>query len=520
MDKAVAYARYSTDMQREESIEAQLQYIYEYAEKKGISIIKNYIDRAVSGKSAEGRTAFLDLIKDSAHGEFNTVLVHKSNRFARNREESAIYKHKLRKNGVKVIAVAQDYGEGPHTVIIEALMEGLDEYYSLELANETMKGLIANANKCKHNGGRVLYGYKVNSERNYEIEEHEAEVVKNIFESFVKGESYAQILDMLSAKGITNRNRAPFSKSTIYEMLRNERYKGVYVFNKTPRRNDKGKRNNRVKKTDEEIIRIDGGMPAIVSPGVWQKAQDILDKRKYERPVTRRNNNYILTGFIECAKCGGAYVGYATKSNYYVCSRKKNRRDCDNINVSQAKVESFVITKIQEWLRNVSIDKLVEDLNERYAVCNVEIQEEKAHIKNEIAAINKKISNLLDVLSEIGAGANSVKERLSELSIAKDRLEYRLSNIKSTMPVLDKNAVKNVIINLDPAEKGRDKLRDTLRLLRMKVVVHPTGHYELTHTPKEMGMGEYNAGVGDGTPEIYSLITEVITETKTKNLPV
>ena len=111
MIPAVDYARYSSDMQREESIEAQLRYIHEYAEKKGIKIIKEYIDRGLSGKYADDRIAFLQMIKDARMGNFQYVLIHKSNRFARNREESALYKHKLKKQGVKVVFVAQDFGE-------------------------------------------------------------------------------------------------------------------------------------------------------------------------------------------------------------------------------------------------------------------------------------------------------------------------------------------------------------------------------------------------------------------------
>ncbi len=131
--KAVIYARYSSDNQREESIEGQLRECMEYAKFNGIDVINSYIDRAFSAKT-DHRPEFQRMIKDSYKGLFDVVLVWKLDRFARNRYDSAHYKAILKRNGVKVLSAKETISEGSEGVLLEAMLEGYAEYYSLELA--------------------------------------------------------------------------------------------------------------------------------------------------------------------------------------------------------------------------------------------------------------------------------------------------------------------------------------------------------------------------------------------------
>ena len=150
--KAVIYARYSSDNQREESIEGQLRECKEYAEKNGIMILRSYIDRALSAKT-DNRPEFQNMVQDSAKGLFDTVLVWKLDRFARNSYDSAHYKSLLRKNGVKVISATETISEGAEGILLESMLEGMAEYYSVELAEKTLRGMKENALACKSNGG-------------------------------------------------------------------------------------------------------------------------------------------------------------------------------------------------------------------------------------------------------------------------------------------------------------------------------------------------------------------------------
>lgn len=132
---AVIYARYSSDSQREESIEGQIRECREYAERNNMTIVGTYIDRALSAKTAD-RPEFQRMIKDSAKELFEIVLVWKLDRFSRDRYDSAHYKHILKKNGVKVVSVKENISDGPEGIILESMLEGYAEYYSAELSQK------------------------------------------------------------------------------------------------------------------------------------------------------------------------------------------------------------------------------------------------------------------------------------------------------------------------------------------------------------------------------------------------
>ena len=147
---AVIYARYSSDNQREESIEGQLRECKAFAEKNDIQIVGTYIDRAFSART-DNRPDFQKMIKDSASKKFELIIVWKLDRFARDRYDSAHYKAALRKNGVKVISATEKISEGSEGILMEAVLEGMAEYYSAELSEKVVRGLTENAYKCKFN---------------------------------------------------------------------------------------------------------------------------------------------------------------------------------------------------------------------------------------------------------------------------------------------------------------------------------------------------------------------------------
>ena len=149
---AVIYARFSSYNQREESIEAQERACREYASRKGLQVIGVYADRAKSGTSAE-REEFQQMIKDSGEKKFRYLIVHKLDRFSRDKYDSVIYKRKLRANGVKIISAVENLDDSPESIMLESVIEGMAQYYSKNLAREVMKGLRESAYDCKHLGG-------------------------------------------------------------------------------------------------------------------------------------------------------------------------------------------------------------------------------------------------------------------------------------------------------------------------------------------------------------------------------
>ena len=138
------------------------------------------MDEAKSA-TTDKRPAFQQMIEESNEGKFDIVLVHKLDRFARNRYDSAIYKTKLKKNKVKVYSVLENIDDSPESVMLEALLEGMSEYYSKNLAREVMKGMTENALQCKHTGGKPPIGYDLDENKKLIINEQEAKAVKLIF---------------------------------------------------------------------------------------------------------------------------------------------------------------------------------------------------------------------------------------------------------------------------------------------------------------------------------------------------
>ena len=156
--KAVIYARYSSDSQREESIEGQIRECTAFAEKNGITVLRHYIDRAFSAKT-DNRPEFQNMIKDSGKKLFDTVIVWKLDRFARNRYDSARHKATLKKNGVKVVSATEAIADGSVGIMMETILEGMAEYYSVDLSEKVVRGMTDNALKCMFNGGTLPIGY-------------------------------------------------------------------------------------------------------------------------------------------------------------------------------------------------------------------------------------------------------------------------------------------------------------------------------------------------------------------------
>ena len=198
---AVIYARYSSDNQREESIEGQLRECGEYAERNGITVVGSYIDRALSAKTAD-RPEFQRMIKDSAKALFEIVLVWKLDRFSRDRYDSAHYKHILKKNGVKVVSAKEHISDGPEGIILESMLEGMAEYYSAELAQKINRDLTENALKGKNNGGGIPLGYQLTDDQHLRIDPLTAPIVREIYQRYAEGETVRSIITSLNERHI------------------------------------------------------------------------------------------------------------------------------------------------------------------------------------------------------------------------------------------------------------------------------------------------------------------------------
>ena len=438
MKKAVIYARYSSDVQKETSITDQLRDCHEYAVKNGYEIVHEYCDEAVSGKSDE-REQFQQMLTDSAKEIFETVIVWKLDRFARNRNESAINKVKLKKNGVNVISAMEHIPEGPEGIILESLLEGMAEYYVYDLVEKTSRGRRGIALQAKHTGGRPLLGYKVNPDKTYAVDEYNADTVRQIFRMYAEGHSFSEIIDAMNAQGRKTAAGKPFGKNSIHELLRNERYIGTYTYNKIPSKN--GKRNSHGSKVDDKVIRIPHGMPAIIDMGDWQRVQSRMDKNKKAPAAHKAKISYLLSGKLFCGECGGAMVGQSsgshTKYGYYECSTKKRVRTCKKQNVKKELIENAVVDYTVKYVLSDEVCDTLATLAHEEAVKDSSNQELVAAVTKKQKKNQTEIDNILKAI-KLGIITDSTKEELDKLEAEKralseqrDQLEFFQSSVRS-----------------------------------------------------------------------------------------
>lgn len=435
--RAVAYARFSSENQRDESIDAQIRAIQEYAEKSDIEVVKIFTDRAKSATSAN-RPEFQNMIKfcEADNTGISMVIVHKLDRFSRDKYDSAMYKQKLKVKGIRVVSVLENLNDSPESVILESVIEGMAQYYSANLAREVAKGQKENALKAKHNGGDAPLGYDVVHDKTYIINEEEAQAVKIIFDRYVKGYSYSNIIDELNDLGYKTKRGNKFGKNSLHGILSNEKYTGVYVFNKTQRKGVDGKRNGHKQKSEDEIIKVEGGMPQIIDKEIFNQVQEMMKKRKKAPGSNKATTTYLLTGIIKCGECGHAMQGNKRKDSYgndyisYRCGCRKQKRDCKNKEIKRDYLESFILEELEKNILNDSaIPVLSKALNEKVRQSNDNNSELIKSLEIKLEKVNKEINNILNAIMN-GIVNNMLKDKLDELEQVKINLDLKISELK------------------------------------------------------------------------------------------
>lgn len=472
------YARYSSDNQRQESIDAQIRAIKEFCTKNKYDIVKIYIDEAQSA-TTDQRDQFLQMVNDSSDKFFDAVVVHKLDRFARNRYDSAFYKHELKKHGVKVFSVLEQLDDSPESVILESVLEGLAEYYSMNLAREVRKGLKENALKGLHNGGTPPLGYDVKQDRTYSINEKEAQAVRMIFDMYADGYGYMMICNKLNNEGYKTKLGRSFAKNSISEILRNEKYLGRYVFNKRLSK----KSGNRKFKSDDEIVRIDNALPSIVSQELWDKVHSKMNTQL--KPRMNATRNYLLTGKLECGLCGSAYVGASyikgskegSKYYMYACTSRDNKNGCTNKSIRADKLENYVIDFIKHELLNdeaiIRLTGMVLDIVDQAIGINKRIAVDLIKRRNEISAM---LDKLLDAYLTSNFDKKQLDDKSDQLKKEAESINARLLQLNySDFDNLDNNRIKQYLIDMrDKLDDADDNVKRTIiDAMIDKIIIYP-----------------------------------------------
>lgn len=442
--RAVIYARYSSDSQREESIDGQLRECREYAAYNDIEIVGVYVDRALSAKT-DNRPEFQKMIKNSYKSAFDVILVWKLDRFARNRYDSAHYKATLKKNGVRVMSATEKITESPEGILLESLLEGYAEYYSAELAVKVKRGLTENALKGKWNGGAVPFGYTVSREQKLEIEPVSAEVVRLIFQMAYDGKTIKDIHQYLEGHGITRQNGKPLRYNAVRYILSNRTYIGEY--------NHSG-------------VTLENAVPCIVDQEIFKGVQIELKKNAKAPARHTTEEDYLLTTKLFCGKCGAMMVAQAGTSHmgnvyrYYACVRQKKHK-CDKKMLPKEKLENFIVQKTMEVLQN---DSVIEEL----AALLYKIQYSESsllpQLEQQLREKEREIENIVSAIQR-GIASEALERRLNEIEEQKRDIETAIIKEKVQSPVYTKDEYRMALSNyrkIDISRQdGKRKIIDT-----------------------------------------------------------
>ena len=443
--KGVIYARYSSDNQREESIEGQIRENTAFADKNGIEIVGTYIDRALSAKT-DNRPEFQRMIKDSAKKNFDVVIVWKLDRFSRNRYDSAKYKMMLKKNGVRVVSATEVIAEGTAGILLESLLEGMAEYYSADLAEKVSRGMTENALKCRFNGGTIPFGYMIDEDQNYQINPAQAPLVIEMFRRYAGGESITEIIEDLNARGVRTSKGNRFNKNSLARIFSNRKYIGEYSY--------------------KDVVFPDA-IPAIVSKDIFDRVAVRMAQNKHATGKAKAPERYLLTTKLFCGTCHSMFVGdSANKPNgviyrYYKCASAK-RHECDRKAIRKEWIEDLVIQKITSWLQD---DKMISDMADDVMTLLNEGNKILPALEAQLKDVQSSIDNIMSAI-EKGVVTRTTKSRLEELEAEEEKIVQSIRAEESKIPTITKDFIlfalnKFRTLNLK-VEKNKERLIDGL----------------------------------------------------------
>lgn len=413
--RTVIYARYSAGPhQTDQSIEGQVRVCTDYCQKNGMAVQEVYADRHISGKT-DDRPEFRRLIADGKKKKFDAVVVYKTDRFARNKYDSAIYKRQLKQAGIKIYYAAEAIPDGPEGIILESLMEGLAEYYSAELSQKVRRGMYESAVKGHAFGHSVPFGLRTKKDHTFEPDPETAPAVRKIFEMYVNGESGAEICRWLNSHGFRTATGRAFGKSSISRIIKNKKYIGVYEA--------------------MGVVKEDAFEP-IVSKEVFYLAQRETGKRRTSKVIRNDTAEYLLAGKLFCGHCGKTMQGISGTGKsgqtyyYYACADQKKKK-CGKKPVKRDWTEDLVVQLTVDFL--LKEDRLREIAKKMY-----ELQAEGDTREEDLRQFKKKLTankmasdNLLKAL-EKGTASETILARLGELEEERQAIEGEIAYLKAT----------------------------------------------------------------------------------------
>lgn len=464
----VAYMRYSTDKQTENSIEYQFAAIQKYCAANGHNILKTYQDCGYSGTNTN-RPAFQELKQAAKLKLFDAVVIYDISRASRDIADWFEFRREMRLQNISVLSATQELGDtlNPDKFLLEMISAGLGQHQVLDTRKKSRDGVKIKAAQGAFLGGYPPYGYIVENGK-YVVYEPEARVVRTIFRLYSEGESYNTILHTIGP--IKGKRGKVIGKNSINVMLKNERYIGVYSWNTYTY---KILRKWAGKIPNPEAVRIENFIPPIIDKVTWERTRTRMNDNK-GKARNKAKREYLLSGLIECEKCGSTYVGHTStngkgyKTSYYVCGNKYRTHTCDAKNINADNLETFVVAQLQHYFNNIDFNEASESIARRINVTSVDLSSEKKELNN----IETKIKNGVDAVLS-GVKIPELEEELDRLRVRKSELEDIIIRNSGQKNVVDKN--KLIKLFQESAQEMDTNIKSVIRNHVTKIYAHADG---------------------------------------------
>lgn len=409
--RAIIYARYSSDRQREESIEDQIRVCTEWCSAHGHDVVGIYSDKAMTGRTDQ-RPQFLRMVEECSKADL--CVVYKMDRFSRDKYDAAVYKRRMRDKGCRVVSATESVPDSPEGVLMESLLEGMAAYYSANLAQNVKRGMEGNARRCLAQG-YMVFGYDIGDDGRYVINESEARIVREMFQRYADGEAVSSIKRDMDSRGVKSRKTGRvLADSTIRGILQSEKYIGVYSWGD---------------------IRIPGGMPRIIDDGLWEKARKRV-------PLPRgmavgKKEKYWLAGKVYCGECGEPLHGASAHSKGRVYRYYGSRKGCPR--VSAQLLEKRCAESVERLVRDPErlsdvAQSLADHMNSKIDLSAIDDLEAR------ISDAEARKERLLDAVSE-GLPYSQVADRLSALSDELASMRMSLESMRRDVVTTDPDEV-------------------------------------------------------------------------------
>lgn len=470
---AAAYVRVSTDEQTDYSPAVQLEEIQEYAHKNGYHIPQEFIfaDEGISGRSAEKRPAFQDMIrqarKKSNHIQY--IIVHKYDRFARNKDDAVLYKALLKKDGVKVISVKEPIPQDDKfAVIYESMLEAMAEYYSLNLAEEVKKTMVKKAELGEWQT-TAPFGYR-NENKSLSIVEEEAKMVRYIFEQYIAGTSMFVLSRQMNQMGYRTHRGNVFENRTIQYIINNPVYKGYMRW--TP-----GKKVRRNYNDPDSII-SKGNWEPIVSEEVWNAAIDRFNREKrthYRKKRPETEGIHWLSSMVKCSSCGRSLVvgvKYKNGAVQFQCGGYNHGQCHDSHAISSNRLIPALFKELERIAENPDIEACDYTIR-RDTPASDEADVHKAMLDKARQRLQKAKDAYLNEIDTLEEYRENKKNIEKEISI----LEERIAEIQSRQETPFNQAafsakIKSALEVLQDDSRSMEDKRSAFKSIAEKVIYH------------------------------------------------